>query len=101
MLNTNAQQGNCFSLVARRVSGVEALTDDFGWDPGFWLCYGDATHECHSRGQAGCDVQRHNRRIGKGVGVVQYHLKLSDVFILAIAQLNDLRALDLSECSAR
>jgi hypothetical protein len=49
MLSTSAQQGNCLFkyvrvLVARRASGIEALTDDFGWDPGFWLRDGVTKH---------------------------------------------------------
>jgi hypothetical protein len=41
------------------------------------------------RGQA---VRRYTRRIGTGMEMVPYHLELSDVFILAIDQFNDLRA---------
>jgi hypothetical protein len=97
MLNMIAQQGKGLlkyvrALVTPHVSGIEMPTDDFGWDPGIWLRDGGATHECHSRGQMGCEVRRHSRGFGKGVGVVQYHLELSNVFILTIDQFNDLRA---------
>jgi hypothetical protein len=89
------------ALVKHHASGIEALADNFDWDPGFWLHDGGATHKCRSRGQVGCIVRQHSRRIGNGVEMVQYHLELSDIFILAIDQFNDLRPPTSSECSTR
>jgi hypothetical protein len=41
----------------RRAAGIEALVDDFGWDPGFWLRDGGTARRSRSRVQASCDVQ--------------------------------------------
>jgi hypothetical protein len=89
------------ALVVRCASGIEALTDNFGWDPGFWLHDGGVTHECRSRGQVDCEVRRHSRWAGNVMGVVQYHLELPNVLILARNQFNDFRAWGTCECSTR
>jgi hypothetical protein len=106
MLSMSAQQVNDFSnifgaLVMRRAADVVALSNGFDRDLGFRLHDGDVTYECHLRGKAGCEVLRHSRRIGKGVGVVQHHLELSEVTILARDQIHDQRALGSCECSEK
>jgi hypothetical protein len=102
----NAQQCHCLfeyirALVARCVSGIKALTNDFSWDPGFWLGDGVTTHKCRSRVQAGCDVRRHSRGVWNGLGVIQYHSELSAVVKLARNQFKDLRVPDPCESSTR
>jgi hypothetical protein len=106
MLITSAQQVGYFSNIFGHLQHVahldiEALVNNFGWDPGFWLCDGGTIRECHLRVQASCEVQRHNRGIGNGMRVIQYHLELSNVTILARGEFNDLRAPGSSECSIR
>jgi hypothetical protein len=83
------------------VAGAVVLSDGFDRDPGFWLRDGGARHGCRSRVRAGCDVRRHRRWIGNVIRVIQYHLELSNVFILARDQFNDFRAPGVSECSVR
>jgi hypothetical protein len=106
VLSTSAQQGNCLFeyvqvLVVCHVSGIEGLIDGFGWNLGFWLRDGVATHKYRARVQAGCDVRQHSRGVWNGLGVIQYHLELSTVVKLARNQFNDLRAPGMCECSAR
>jgi hypothetical protein len=84
-----------------RAAGVEVPSDGFDRDLGFWLHDGGTTRGCCSRVRAGCGVRQHRQWIGNVMTVIQYHLKLSNVFILARDQFNDLGAPGLSECSAR